>query len=103
MTEKVFVFYDLSDGVDIEEYKEWSRTVDQPTCNASPICHSIEIYLLESKIEGKSFYRVAESIEVESWDAWEAALKSEDFAKMSEEWPRFGNGDSAVVVTGTKI
>ena len=82
---KVFVFYDLNDGVDIEEYKEWSPTVGGPTCNASPICHSIEIYLLERKVEGKSFCRVAESSEVESWDAWEAALKLDEFAKMSEE------------------
>ena len=103
MSEKVFVFYNLNEGVDIEEYKEWSRTVDQPTCNESPVCHSIEIYLLECKTDGKSFYKVAESIEVESWEAWDVALKSKEFSKMSEEWPKFGNGESAIVVTGTKI
>jgi hypothetical protein len=103
MTTKVFVFYNLKEGVDVEKYKEWSRTVDQPACNNLEICHKFEVFLIEGEASGKPFYQVAEDVEVESFEAWQAALQSEEFSHVMEQWPLYGDGDSAIVMYGEKI
>ena len=103
MSTKVFVFYNLKEGVDIDEFKKWSREVDQPTCNKMPACHSFEVFLVKGEMSEKQFPRVVENINVESWDAWQTTLKSDAFSQIMEEWPQFGDAESAITVYCEKI
>ena len=103
MATKIFTFYNLKEGVDIEEFKAWSRRVDQPTCNRMPACHKFEVFIIKGEASDKPFYMIAEDIDVESWNAWQVTLKSEDFSQVMKEWPRYGDPDSAVSVYCEKI
>ena len=103
MSTKVFVIYNLKEGVDVEEYKRWSREVDQPTTSNMPGCHSFVVYLVRGEASGKTFPMVVEDIDVESWESWQETLKSEAFSQVMEEWPLYGVGKSAITVYCEKI
>jgi len=103
MSTKVFVFYNLKKGVDIEEFKKWSREVDQPTCSKMPACHSFEVFLVKGEKLGRPFQMIVEDIEVESWNAWQDTLKSDAFSKVREEWPLFGDAESSRAIFCEKI
>ena len=103
MATKVFTFYNLKEDVDVEEFKKWSREVDQPTCNSMPACHSFEVYVVKGESSDKEFFMIIENIDVESWEAWQETLESEGFARIMKEWPRYGDADSVVSVYCEKI
>jgi hypothetical protein len=103
MATKVFVFYNLKEGVDLEEFKKWSRAVDQPICNSMEACHSFEVFLVQGEATGKPFQMVVENIDVDSWEAWQDTMKLDAFSKINDEWPRFGDADSAIAIYCEKI
>lgn len=103
MSVRVFTFYKLRPNVDIEEFKEWSRTVDQPTCHRMTACHRFEVFIVKGEASGKDAYDVIEDIEVESWEDWQATLVSKEFAQVAEEWPRFGDESSLYSVHCERI
>ena len=103
MATKIFTFYNLKEGVDIEKFKEWSRRVDQPTCNSMPACHKFEVFVIKGESSKKPFYMIAEDIDVESWDAWQDTIQSKEFSRVMEEWPLYGDSESVVSVYCEKI
>lgn len=103
MTTRVFTFYRLNEGVDVTEFMEWSRRVDQPTCNRMDSCHSFEVFLVRGEARGQGFYDVVEDIEVESWQAWQDTLVSPAFAKVADEWPKYGDESSLLSIHCDKI
>lgn len=103
MATRVFAFYRLKDGVDIDEYMEWSRRVDQPTCHRMKACHSFEVFIVRGEARGQGFYDIVEDIEVESWEAWQETLTSPEFAQVATEWPKYGDESSLMIVYCDKI
>lgn len=103
MSTRVFTFYRLHEGVDVAEFMEWSRRVDQPTCHRMDACYSFEVFLVRGEARGQGFYDVVEDIEVESWQAWQDTLASPEFAQVSEEWPKFGDESSLLSIHCEKI
>ena len=55
----------------VEAFKEWSRSVDQPTCNSMEACRSFTVHLVTGERMGKKVFDVVEDIVVESYEAWE--------------------------------
>ncbi|WP_104131615.1 hypothetical protein [Cryobacterium sp. M91] len=103
MSTRIFTFYNLRPGVNLKEFKEWSRTVDQPICNSMPTCNSFEVFLVNQGIGDGVSYNVVEDISVESWDAWQETLSSDAFSKVSTEWPRFAVESSLISISCEKI
>ena len=52
---------------------------------------------------GGEAYAIFEDLEVESWEAWQAALKSEAMKPVVEGWPRVADESSAVILYGSRI
>lgn len=96
MPTQVFTFYKLNEGVDVEAFKEWSRTVDQPTCHRMPAVHSFEVFINRGEVNGKEFFDVVENIVVESWEAWQETQQSEGFAHVVAHWPTDGVGSTTM-------
>jgi hypothetical protein len=103
MTTRVFTFYRLNEGVDLDEFMEWSRRVDQPTCSLMDACLSFEVFLVRGEARGQGFYDVVEDIEVESWQAWQDTLTSPAFAQVAQEWPTYGDESSILSIHCEKI
>lgn len=81
MSVKVFISYDLADGVTREQYVQWSKQVDQPLASRQPGVLAYDIYWLEGVAAGDSPGQVIEVIEAESWEAWQ---KVNEYPEMQE-------------------
>jgi hypothetical protein len=103
LSTRVFTFYNLRPDVDVADFLDWSRAVDQPTCARMPACHSFEVFLVKREVNGILTHQVIEVIDVESWDAWQETLTSEAFAQVSNEWPRYADETSLVSVQADRI
>jgi hypothetical protein len=103
MGTRVFTFYNLNEGVDVEEFKEWSRRVDQPTCARMSSCERFDVYLIGGGTDNMPSFDVVEDIDVESWEAWQRTQESEEFSQIIREWPKYGNAASLMSVFCEKI
>jgi hypothetical protein len=103
MPTKVFAFYNIKEGVDIEEFKAWSRRVDQPMTRSLKACKRFDVFAVAGTMPDKPFSMIVEDIDVESWEAWQEGLKSAGFAKVIEEWHRYGDASSLISVRCEKI
>ena len=75
--QKVFVMYKLKPGVKLEDYREWSISLDQKVTPFQPGVHRFEVYEIEGAEKGESPYMIVEDIDVDSWEAWQKAVKSD--------------------------
>lgn len=96
MSTRVFTLYRLNEGVDIDEFKQWSVSIDQPTCLRMESCRRFEVHLIKEGSSETIPFDVIEDIEVDSWDAWQRDQASEGFSQIREEWPRFGDGTTLI-------
>ena len=64
------ITYELQAGISMEEFRHWSRTVDQPAVNALPGIRKYEILEVESVDEGGDHPDVIDIVEAASWDHW---------------------------------
>jgi len=102
--EKVFVMYDLKKGVSIEDYKKWSRNVDQQITPNQPGCHKFEVFeILGSDGEGVPKFQIIELIEVDDWESWQQIVKSKGMGKVVTEWNNYGDENSLITIYGEKI
>jgi hypothetical protein len=102
MTE-IFAYYNLKSDVNIEEYKQWSYSVDQPTCKSMDGCESFEVFLVKRVANGQVFYDVTEKIIATSWERWHEILKSPEFDQVNREWPNYGDAESLVITECEKV
>lgn len=68
---KVFTMHKLKKGVSIEDYKKWSREVDQPKSINQPEVLNFEVYEILGSVDSDDKipeYDIIEVIEVESVD-----------------------------------
>ena len=95
--------YKLKAGVSMDDYKKWSREVDQKITPCQPGVHSFNVFEIKGTEKGASPYQIVEDIEVESWESWQATLKGKGMKKVMDEWSNYGDGDTAVMVYGDQI
>lgn len=102
---KVFTMHKLKKGVTMEDYKKWSREVDQKITLAQPGIRKFEVYEISGSEEGTPPFDIVEVIEAESWEALKKIENSEKMKKfLEEEWmKKWVDKDSLVNIYGRKI
>ena len=73
--------FNLKPGADAEEFKKWSKKVDQRTAPSQKGVYSL---------------KVAEIIKVLSNEAWEEALKTDEMIEVVKQWGKWGDSSSLV-------
>jgi hypothetical protein len=99
--QRVFVMYNLKKGVSMDEYKKWSREVDQKVTPKQPGVKSFKVFEIKGAEKGASPYQIVEDIEVDSWDAWQKVVKNDAMKNVIAQWP--GDGTTSVVIYGDQI
>ena|SRR5215207_10068745 len=94
---RLFMFYSLRPDCDLDEYKRWSREVDVPACRAKPCVSRFDVYVSEVG-SGAPLPIVVEDAEVDSYEAWTAAVAAPDHAEIAAQWERFALPDTLVSV-----
>ena len=100
---RVFLRYSLKPGVKMEDYKKWSLQVDQQITPKQPGVRRFEVYEIKGAEKGEPSCQVMEDIEVDSWEAWQAALKGKGMERVVREWNEYGDADTVVSIWGEKI
>ena len=103
MQTKVIVLYKLKQGVSLKEYCEWSLQVDQRLTPAQPAVNRFEPHVVIGGEGGGEKYAIFEDLEVESWEAWQKALTSEEMKPVVEGWPKVADESSLVIVYGKRV
>lgn len=99
---KVLVQYRLRPETDVQEYLRWSVEQDHPTVRATPGVRGFDACLVEVAA-GESPVTVVELVDVESWEAWEAATRSEPFRALGPDFERLVDVDSVVILRGEPV
>lgn len=100
---KVFITYTLNEDVTREQYRKWSRTIDQPLASRQPGVVKYEIYEIEGAGSGEPPYDVIEVIEAESWEAWQAVNDQPEMKEAVEQFFQIAKRGSVSVTYGKKI
>ncbi|KQP72997.1 hypothetical protein ASF40_20655 [Microbacterium sp. Leaf288] len=103
MPTQVFATYRLRAETDVAQYEEWSRTVDQPICLQAESCLSFEVYVVKGGDADSAPFNVIEDIVVESWEAWQDTLRSDDLAEMMAQWRQLADESTLVTVYCERI
>ena len=101
--QRVLIMYNLKPGINIEEYKKWSREVDQTTTPFQPGVWRFEVFEIKGSNKEKAPFQIVEVVEVESYSQWEKAVAGEGMKKVVQDWAKFGDESSLFVVYGDKI
>lgn len=100
---KVFITYRLNDDVTREEYREWSREVDQPMASKQPGVLKYEIYEVVASGTGETRFDIVEVIEAESREAWEAVNERPEMKEAVEQFFRIAQRGSVEVVYADRV
>jgi hypothetical protein len=103
MHTKIFVMYNLREGVTLEDYKKWSREVDQQITPRQAPVNRFETYEIKGADPGEPKFTIVEDIEVESWEAWNAAVEGEGMKRIVADWPTLADESSAMTLYGARI
>ena len=98
MPTKIFNFFNLKPGVDVEAYKKFSRENNQPLCRQQPECYMFQDYIVKGEANGKPFYMVIEEIEAESFEVWQKKVYSSLFDELNRQWFEFIDKDSLIEI-----
>jgi hypothetical protein len=100
---KIWITYELKDGVSPQRYREWSRAVDQPAASAQPGVREYQIYEVEGAEDGRPWADVVEVIEADSWEAWQAVDSAPEMAQPVAEFWDICKPESVKVLYGRRI
>jgi hypothetical protein len=101
--QKVFVMYKLKPGVTLEQYREWSVTLDQVITPFQPGVVRFEVYAIQGALEGEPPYTIVEDVEVDDWETWVKVTQSEGMKRVAETWGDYGDESTLVMIHGEKI
>lgn len=100
--QRVIILYNLKPSASIDEFKKWSREVDQKTVPRQKGVRSFEVITIKS--EKKNFsYQIAEIIEVDTYEMWQKALQTEEMKKVVQQWSKWGDESSVITLYGDPI
>jgi antibiotic biosynthesis monooxygenase (ABM) superfamily enzyme len=74
---EVVITYKLKPGVSREEYRAWSRDVDQPIASRQPGVLSYKIIEIEGG-DAEAPFDILEVIQATSWEAWKEVPEREE-------------------------
>ena len=96
--------YSLKPGASMEEFKKWSREIDQRLVLAQPGVYSFEVYEIKGIDKGEIPFQVVEEVGVDSYKTWQTIVEKEEMKNNAPEWEKHG-GDPATIkiVYGDKI
>ena len=100
---KVFVMYRLKPGVSIEEYRKWSVSLDQKVTPFQPGVQRFEVYEIEGAEKGESPYMIIEDVDVDSWEAWQKVVNSDEMKEIVKTWSNYGDESTLKTIYGKKI
>jgi hypothetical protein len=103
MHTKIFVMYNLKEGVTLDQYKQWSREVDQQITPRQAPVNRFETYEIKGADPGEPKFTIVEDIEVESWEAWNAAVAEDGMKRIVADWPTLADESSAMTLYGARI
>jgi hypothetical protein len=101
--QKVFVMYRLKDGVSMDQYKAWSREIDQRITPGQPGMIRFEVYAIEGAEKGEPFVQVVEDIEVEDAREWFATANKPGMAYVQETIAGLVDFSTLQVIYGSRI
>jgi len=100
--QRVIILYNLKPSASIDEFKKWSREVDQKTVPRQKGVRSFEVIAIKG--EKKKFsYQIAEIIEVDKYEMWQKALQTEEMKKVVQQWSKWGDESSLITLYGDPI
>lgn len=101
---KMYVMYNLKPGVTIEQYRLWSKEIDQRITPGQPGMIRFEVYeMIGSETGGEPFLRIVEDIEVEDFDAWMETTRREGMAYVESTLPSLIDESSRKIMYGKRI
>ena len=101
---KVFICYKLKSGVTREQYRTWSREVDQPMAGRRPGVLVYRVWEIEgSGTEHEPFCDVMEEIGVEAWADWEAVGTAPEMQEVIRSFFALADPNSLRVVYGGEV
>jgi hypothetical protein len=100
---KMFVMYKLKPGVTIEQYRKWSKEVDQRITPGQKGMIRFEVYEMIGADKGEPFVQIVEDIEVEDFDAWMNTVRGEGMVYVEETIAQLIDESSRRIVYGTRI
>lgn len=101
--QRVFVMYKLKRGVSMDDYKKWSKEVDQKITPYQSGVKSFKVFEIKGTDKGTPPYQIVEDIEVESWEAWQKVVEGEEMKKVVSDWNNYGDTATLTIVYGDQI
>ena len=100
---KVFIMHKLKKGASMEDYRKWSPE-DQRVSRRHPNVKDFRVYEIKESEQGKIPFDFIEVEEVESWEAHQDVVRSENIKRMEKTWlGKYVDEDSLVVLYGEEI
>jgi hypothetical protein len=100
---KVFVMYKLKPGVTIEQYRAWSKEIDQRITPGQPGMIRFEVYAIAGAEKGEPFVHVVEDIEVEDFHEWSKTAQGHGMAYVQETFASLIDESTLRIIYGSKI
>jgi hypothetical protein len=94
----VIITYNLAEGVTREQYREWSRTVDQVIGGRQPGINRYEVFEVTGVGTGASEADIVEVIEADSVEAWEKVNGYPEMKPVYESWLKIADPESVTLV-----
>ena len=99
----VFITYKLEDGVTMEEFREFSKEVDQPIASVQEGVIEYEHFEIEGADEGEPDVDIVEVIVAESWEKWLEVDQRPVMKPIFEGFLRLAQDGTVKTFYGTKI
>ena len=100
---KMFVMYRLKRGVTMDQYKAWSKEIDQRITPGQPGMIRFEVYAIEGADKGEPFVDVVEDIEVTNFQKWMETSTKAGMAYVQETIAHLVDESTLKIVWGTRI
>lgn len=101
--QKVINLYNLKPGANMDEFKKWSREVDQKTVPRQEGVRSFEVIEIKASEKEDFSYQIAEIIDVDRYEMWQKALKTEEMKKVVQQWRKWGDESSVITFYGDLV
>jgi hypothetical protein len=100
---RVFVTYRLRSDVTLADYMTWSRDIDQRTTPAQPGIRNFEVHAIEGSEGGEPWCEIIESIDVDSFEAFQQAVAGDGMKFIRESFPQYADESTVRTVYGSRV
>jgi hypothetical protein len=101
---KLFLLYDLREGVTLERYREWSLTRDQPTLKGREGIREYRVFALENPDGGDDgACTIVEHVDVADWETWKRVTSTGPMVAIGEDFGELVDTGSVITLRGEEI